>query len=263
MNNLQWLDEVKFNEQGLIPAIAQHHQTGRILMVAWMNREALQLTAEKMRGVYFSRSRNKLWFKGEESGHFQTVYEIRLDCDADVIVLQIEQEGGIACHTGRESCFYRKLTANGWEIVDVQLKDPNVIYADKAKPSTNPHTIAMNASDAQSEQVEVLDYLGKMMAERKAANPESSYVAKLYHKGLNKILEKIGEESFETVIAAKEYQAHANEDNKNDLIYEVADVWFHTIVMLGYFDLDVQLVLNELARRQGLSGLVEKANRQH
>ena len=257
MNNLQWLDEVKFNEQGLIPAIAQHHLTGRILMVAWMNREALQLTAEKMRGVYFSRSRSKLWFKGEESGHFQTVYEIRLDCDADVIVLQIEQEGGIACHTGRESCFYRKLTPNGWEIVDAQLKDPNAIYGEK---SVNPHTLAMNASNAQSEQVEVLDYLGKMMAERKAADPDSSYVAKLYDKGLNKILEKIGEE---TIIAAKDFKAVANEDNKNDLIYEVADLWFHTIVMLGYFDLDIQLVLNELARRQGLSGLVEKAKRDH
>ena len=260
MNNLQWLDEVKFNEQGLIPAIAQHHLTGRILMVAWMNREALQLTAEKMRGVYFSRSRSKLWFKGEESGHFQTVYEIRLDCDADVIVLQIEQEGGIACHTGRESCFYRKLTPNGWEIVDAQLKDPNAIYGEK---SVNPHTLAMNASNAQSEQVEVLDYLGKMMAERKAADPDSSYVAKLYDKGLNKILEKIGEESIETIIAAKDFKAVANEDNKTDLIYEVADLWFHTIVMLGYFDLDIQLVLNELARRQGLSGLVEKAKRDH
>ena len=265
MNNMQWLDEVKFNEQGLIPAIAQHHQTGRVLMVAWMNREALQLTAEKNRGVYFSRSRNKLWFKGEESGHFQTVHEIRLDCDADVIVLQIEQHGGIACHTGRESCFYRKLTANGWEIVDAQLKNPDSIYADKSakKASTNPHTLAMNASTAQSEQVEVLNYLGKMMAERKAANPDSSYIAKLYHKGLNKILEKIAEESFETVIAAKDFKTEANAENKNDLIYEVADLWFHTIVMLGYFDLDVQLVLNELARRQGLSGLVEKANRDH
>ena len=261
MNNLQWLDEVKFNEQGLIPAIAQHHQTGRILMVAWMNREALQLTAEKNRGVYFSRSRNKLWFKGEESGHFQTVYEIRLDCDADVIILQIEQHGGIACHTGRESCFYRKLTPNGWEIVDAQLKDPSAIYAEKA--STNPHTLAMNASNTQAEQVEVLDYLGKMMAERKSADADSSYVAKLYQKGLNKILEKIGEESVETIIAAKDFNTEANADNKNDLIYEVADLWFHTIVMLGYFDLDIQLVLNELARRQGLSGLVEKANRSH
>ena len=261
MNNLQWLDEVKFNEQGLIPAIAQHHLTGRILMVAWMNREALQLTAEKNRGVYFSRSRNKLWFKGEESGHFQTVYEIRLDCDADVIVLQIEQEGGIACHTGRESCFYRKLTPNGWEIVDAQLKDPSAIYAEKA--SENPHTIAMNASNAQAEQVEVLDYLGKMMAQRKSADADSSYVATLYQKGLNKILEKIGEESVETIIAAKDFNIEANADNKNDLIYEVADLWFHTIVMLGYFDLDIQLVLNELARRQGLSGLVEKAKRSH
>lgn len=260
MKNLQWLDEVKFNEQALIPAIAQHHQTGRVLMVAWMNREALTLTAEKNQAVYFSRSRQKLWHKGEESGHFQTVHEIRLDCDADVIVLQIEQHGGIACHTGRESCFYRKLTANGWEIVDAQLKDPDQIYANN---SSNPHTLAMNASTAQSEQIEILDYLGQMMAERKAADPDSSYVAKLYEKGLNKILEKIGEESIETIIAAKDFKSEPQEDNKNDLIYEVADLWFHSIVMLGYFDLQPQVILNELARRQGLSGLVEKANRQH
>lgn len=260
MKNLQWLDEVKFNEQGLIPAIAQHHQTGRVLMVAWMNREALTLTAEKNQAIYFSRSRQKLWHKGEESGHFQTVHEIRLDCDADVIVLQIEQHGRIACHTGRESCFYRKLTANGWEIVDAQLKDPDQIYANN---SSNPHTLAMNASTAQSEQIEILDYLGQMMAERKAADPDSSYVAKLYEKGLNKILEKIGEESIETIIAAKDFKSEPQEDNKNDLIYEVADLWFHSIVMLGYFDLQPQVILNELARRQGLSGLVEKANRQH
>lgn len=260
MKNLQWLDEVKFNEQGLIPAIAQHHQTGRVLMVAWMNRESLTLTAEKNQAVYFSRSRQKLWHKGEESGHFQTVHEIRLDCDADVIVLQIEQHGGIACHTGRESCFYRKLTPKGWEIVDAQLKDPSQIYAHH---STNAHTLAMNASTAQSEHVEVLDYLGQMMAARKAADPDSSYVARLYQKGLNKILEKIGEESFETVIAAKDFHIKAHQDNKNDLIYEVADLWFHTIVMLGYFDIEPQIILNELARRQGLSGLVEKAKRQH
>lgn len=260
MNNTQWLDEVKFNEQGLIPAIAQHHQTGRVLMVAWMNRESLALTAEKNQAVYYSRSRSKLWHKGEESGHFQTVHEIRLDCDADVIVLQIEQHGGIACHTGRESCFYRRLTSNGWEIVDAQLKDPNQIYGEK---SENAHSKVMNASTAQAEQVDVLHYLGQMMAERKSADPDSSYVAKLYHKGLNKILEKIGEESFETIIAAKDFKQEATLDHQNDLIYEVADVWFHTIVMLGYFDLDIQLVLNELARRQGLSGLVEKANRTH
>ena len=259
MNNLQWLDEVKFNSQGLIPAIAQDHQSGRILMVAWMNREALSLTAEKNQAVYFSRSRQKLWHKGEESGHFQTVHEIRLDCDADVIVLQIEQHGGISCHTGRESCFYRKLTPQGWEIVDAQLKDPSQIYAEK---STNPHTLAMQTSNAQAETVEVLSYLGQMMTERKGANPDSSYVASLYHKGLNKILEKVGEESVELIIAAKEYQHEKIADHKNDLIYETADLWFHSIVMLGYFDIEPQIVLDELARRQGLSGLKEKASRQ-
>lgn len=258
MNDVQWLDEVKFNTQGLVPAIAQDHQSGRVLMVAWMNREALSLTAEKNQAVYFSRSRQKLWHKGEESGHFQTVHEIRLDCDADVIVLQVEQHGGIACHTGRESCFYRKLTAQGWEIVETQLKDPAEIYAEK---STNPHTLAMQNSKIEAEHVEVLSYIGRMMAERKTANPDSSYIAKLYHKGLNKILEKVGEESFEMVIAAKEYDQEKMADHKNDFIYEMADLWFHSLVVLGYFNIDPQVILNELARRQGISGLTEKANR--
>ena len=126
---MNWLDTVKFDEHGLVPAIAQDARTGRVLMVAWMNREALQLTAEKKQGVYWSRSRQKLWHKGEESGHFQLVKEIRLDCDADVITLQIEQVGGIACHTGRESCFYRVLDDNGqWQITDAVIKDPHAIY---------------------------------------------------------------------------------------------------------------------------------------
>ncbi|KAA8733719.1 bifunctional phosphoribosyl-AMP cyclohydrolase/phosphoribosyl-ATP diphosphatase HisIE [Acinetobacter qingfengensis] len=255
-----WLDEVKFDQNGLIPAIAQHHQTGRVLMVAWMNREALQLTADKKQAVYYSRSRQKLWHKGEESGHFQTVHEIRLDCDADVIILQVEQHGGIACHTGRESCFYRKLTANGWEIVDPQLKDPDSIYADKSH-SEHRHTALMQASTAKSEQIDVLTHLGQLMQQRKAADADQSYVASLYKKGINKILEKIGEEATETIISAKDFATHATTENKNDVIYEVADVWFHTIVMLGYFDLDPQVVLDELARRQGLSGIVEKASR--
>lgn len=261
-----WLDEVQFNADGLIPAIAQHHQTGRILMVAWMNREALQLTAEKKQAVYFSRSRQKLWHKGEESGHFQTVHEIRLDCDADVIVLMVEQHGGIACHTGRESCFYRKLTADGWQIVDAQLKDPAQIYQ-HPKTHEHRHTALMQASTAQAEQVEVLAYLGQMMQQRKQADAEKSYVASLYQKGLNKILEKVGEECTETILAAKDLAQISDktqiqyEHLKNDVIYETADLWFHSIVMLGYFDLEPQHVLDELARRQGLSGLAEKASR--
>ena len=123
-----WLDEIRWDEKGLAPAIAQDAQTGRILMVAWMNRESLALTAEKGEAVYWSRSRNKLWHKGEESGHVQKVREIRLDCDEDVIVLQVEQQGGIACHTGRESCFYRVLKDGAWQAVDPILKDPSEIY---------------------------------------------------------------------------------------------------------------------------------------
>ncbi|WP_039912618.1 phosphoribosyl-AMP cyclohydrolase [Cellvibrio mixtus] len=123
-----WLDAVNWNSDGLIPAIAQDAKTGRILMMAWMNRESLQLSAERGEAVYWSRSRNKLWHKGETSGHIQKLHEIRLDCDEDVIVLQVEQLGGIACHTGRESCFYRVLKDGQWETVDPVLKDPSDIY---------------------------------------------------------------------------------------------------------------------------------------
>ncbi len=123
-----WLDSVNWNSDGLVPAIAQDATSGRILMMAWMNREALQLTAQQRQGIYWSRSRNKLWHKGESSGHVQQVSEIRLDCDADVVVLQVEQEGGIACHTGRESCFYRVLHDGQWQTVDPVLKDPRDIY---------------------------------------------------------------------------------------------------------------------------------------
>jgi len=124
-----FLDDITWNEDGLLPAVAQDANTGRILMVAWMDREALALTAQEQRAVYWSRSRRKLWRKGEESGHVQTVKEIRLDCDGDVIVLQVEQLGGIACHTGRESCFYRVLKDGQWHTVDPVLKDPGEIYS--------------------------------------------------------------------------------------------------------------------------------------
>ena len=124
-----WLDAVRWNSDGLVPVIAQEAGTGTVLMVAWMNREALALTAEQGHAVYWSRSRGKLWRKGEESGHVQKLHELRLDCDADVIILMVEQLGGIACHTGRESCFYRVFENDAWKIVDAVLKDPHAIYA--------------------------------------------------------------------------------------------------------------------------------------
>jgi phosphoribosyl-AMP cyclohydrolase len=123
-----WLDEVPWDQEGLITAIAQDAASGRILMVAWMNREALAATVEKGEAVYWSRSRRRLWHKGEESGHVQKVREVRLDCDADAVLLQVEQVAGIACHTGRESCFFRKLENGRWVSTDPVLKDPKLIY---------------------------------------------------------------------------------------------------------------------------------------
>lgn len=125
---MNWLDAVKWDDQGLVPAIAQEAGSGKILMLAWMNREALQLTSESGHAVYWSRSRGKLWHKGEESGHQQVVHAIRLDCDGDVVLLEVEQKGGIACHTGRHNCFYRELQGDEWVEILPVLKDPGEIY---------------------------------------------------------------------------------------------------------------------------------------
>jgi len=281
-----WLTAVTFNDDGLIPAIAQDHQTGRILMMAWMNAEALQLTAQTQTAVYFSRSRAKLWHKGESSGHTQTVHDIRLDCDADVIVLSVTQAGGIACHTGRESCFYQRLDLSGqtpeWQTVDKVLKDPADIYHSHESTSdthetenTSANTDSTDMSQSQSDIVQaqidkasVLQQLDSVLAERKQADADSSYVASLYAKGLNKILEKVGEESTESIIAAKDF-ANCDEsidkasydEARHELIYEVADVWFHTLVGLAWFDIESDAVLSELGRRFGLSGIDEKAAR--
>jgi phosphoribosyl-AMP cyclohydrolase len=125
---MSFLDEVPWNGDGLVAVVAQDASSGKVLTVAWMNRDALKETAESKRAVYWSRSRKKLWRKGEESGHVQKVVEVRLDCDADAILLKVEQVGGIACHTGRESCFFRKLENGEWVTVDPVLKDPKLIY---------------------------------------------------------------------------------------------------------------------------------------
>ena len=123
-----WLADVRFDAQGLVPVIAQDAATGRVLMMAWANAEALAETATSGQAVYFSRSRGRLWRKGEESGHRQSVGELRLDCDGDVVLYAVSQAGGIACHTGRESCFYRRLQGGDWQAVDPVLKDPELIY---------------------------------------------------------------------------------------------------------------------------------------
>ena len=277
-----WLTAVNFNADGLIPAIAQDHVSGRILMMAWMNAESLQLTAQTQTAVYFSRSRAKLWHKGESSGHTQRVHDIRLDCDADVIVLSVTQAGGIACHTGRESCFYQRLDLSGqtpeWQTVDKVLKDPTEIYHSNATaqstpeinevPSQNRVHSNTNQNNSSLTTHSILQQLDGVLAERKQADADSSYVASLYAKGLNKILEKVGEESTESIIAAKDFaNCDENRDKtqydeaRHELIYEVADVWFHTLVGLAWFDIESDAVLNELGRRFGLSGIDEKAAR--
>ena len=277
-----WLTAVNFNADGLIPAIAQDYVSGRILMMAWMNAESLQLTAQTQTAVYFSRSRAKLWHKGESSGHTQRIHDIRLDCDADVIVLSVTQAGGIACHTGRESCFYQRLDLSGqtpeWQTVDKVLKDPAEIYHSNAATQTIPEineAPSLNAvnsdtiqNDSNPSAHSILQQLDQVLAERKQADADSSYVASLYAKGLNKILEKVGEESTESIIAAKDF-ANCDENTdkaqydeaRSELIYEVADVWFHTLVGLAWFDIESDAVLNELGRRFGLSGIDEKAAR--
>ena len=279
MTSPAWLTAVNFNTDGLIPAIAQDHKSGRILMMAWMNAESLLLTAETQTAVYFSRSRAKLWHKGESSGHTQRVHDIRLDCDADVIVLSVTQVGGIACHTGRESCFYQRLDLSGqtpeWQTVDKVLKDPADIYHSheaanhtQTNDATANNIVSSNTDQTKVGRTSILQQLDKVLVERKQADAGSSYVASLYAKGLNKILEKVGEESTESIIAAKDF-AHCDEninkaqydDARHELIYEVADVWFHTLVGLAWFDIESDAVLHELGRRFGLSGIDEKAAR--
>lgn len=248
-----WLDTLTFNADGLIPAIAQDKDTGQILMMAWQNRTALELTAKTGRGVYFSRSRGKLWHKGESSGHIQLVHEIRTDCDADVIILLVTQMGGIACHTGRKSCFYQRLdTQTGqWHTTDAIIKDPDKIYQ-TATQSPEKHNI--------------LARLDVMLSERKSANKDSSYVASLYHKGLNKILEKVGEEATESILAAKELElvqklGQDTHKQRADVVYEMADLWFHGLVAMAHLGLSSDEILGELARRFGLSGIDEKKAR--
>lgn len=128
MNDPDWLAEIRFDTDGLVPVIAQDAASGRVLMVAWANREALAETVQTQRAVYWSRSRGRLWRKGEESGNTQQISEIRLDCDGDVVLYAVSQAGGIACHTGRESCFYRRLADGHWNAVDPVLRDPELIY---------------------------------------------------------------------------------------------------------------------------------------
>lgn len=213
---MQDLSELQFGDQGLLPAIVQDVVTGQVLMLAYMNREALEKTLETGLAHYWSRSRSQLWQKGETSGHTQHVRDIRYDCDADSLLLLVEQDG-VACHTGERSCFFRRLPGS-------------------------PHTADIPVAEA------FLHKVYEVILERRQHAPQESYVASLMARGQDQVLKKVVEEAAEVVLASK--NGHAEE-----ILYEMADLWFHSLVALGWHRLPPQGVLQELQRRFGKSGL--------
>ncbi|MGE5474597.1 MAG: bifunctional phosphoribosyl-AMP cyclohydrolase/phosphoribosyl-ATP diphosphatase HisIE [Ignavibacteriales bacterium] len=210
---MEFIENLKFDEKGLIPAIAQDYKTGEVLMLAYMNKESLELTVETKKVHYFSRSRQKLWLKGETSGNFQTVKSISYDCDADTILLKIEQKGP-ACHTGERSCFFN---------IPVDYSD-NYEESDKSFES-------------------VMQELYNTVVSRKSNPKEGSYTNYLFDKGLDKILKKVGEETAEVIIAAKN-------KSKDEIRYETADLLYHLVVLMVESDMNFEEIFDELKGRR-------------
>ena len=221
------IDKVDWEKSALIPVIAQDFQTKEVLMLAYMDKEALSLTLQTRKAHYFSRSKQRIWMKGETSGNIQNIKDIMIDCDNDTLLIMIEQVGGAACHTGRKSCFFTKLESD--ELT-----------------SEVDESVVVNYS--------IFDRLYHVIQERKKADPESSYVASLLHKGENAYLKKVVEEAGEFCFAVKD-------NDEKEMIYEAADLAFHTLVALGDKNINPDRIKQELARRFGLSGIEEKNSR--
>lgn len=213
---MQGFNELQFDAQGLIPAIVQDAVTGQVLMLAYMNRIAIEKTLETGLAHYWSRSRSQLWRKGETSGHIQHVRDIRYDCDADTLLLLVEQEG-VACHTGERSCFFHRLPGS-------------------------PSTAEVPGTET------LLHTIYTVILERQQRSPRESYVAALMARGQDQVLKKVVEEAAEVVLASKN-------DCAEEILYEMADLWFHSLVALAWHHLPPQGVLQELQRRFGKSGL--------
>lgn len=209
------IENVKFDERGLVPVVVQDAENGQVLMVAYANKKSLEKTLETKRTHFWSRSRSKLWMKGEESGNVQEVKDIFLDCDQDTILVLVNQKG-VACHTGKRSCFFT--TIDG--------EENNSPTFTSAKPG------------------KTLEEVYQVIDDRKRNPREGSYVSGLFGKGLDKILKKVGEEAGETIIAAKN-------GVKEEVIYETADLWFHTLIVLAYFGITPEDIYEELGRRLG------------
>ncbi|NTV89999.1 MAG: bifunctional phosphoribosyl-AMP cyclohydrolase/phosphoribosyl-ATP diphosphatase HisIE [Clostridiales bacterium] len=235
------LQDIKYDERGLVPAITQDCRTEEVLMLAYMNRESIELTLDTGKAHYYSRSRQKLWLKGETSGHFQHVRSISIDCDGDTLLLKVEQTGA-ACHTGHHSCFFRKA-----EVGSSAEKPSESIAAKDAAGSAAD----LNESSDKKEQPagqseigpEVLTELFGVITDRKTNPKEGSYTNYLFSKGMDKILKKVGEEASEVIIAAKNKEP-------GELKGEVADLLYHLLVLLAERDMTLEDVYGELSDRK-------------
>ncbi|MFW6238139.1 MAG: bifunctional phosphoribosyl-AMP cyclohydrolase/phosphoribosyl-ATP diphosphatase HisIE [Halanaerobiales bacterium] len=230
-------EELKFNEQGLIPAVLQDVNTGEVLMVAYMNRESLQKTRETGKACFWSRSRQELWLKGETSGNYQNVKEIRVDCDQDTLLVLVEP-GGPACHTGKKTCFYRDIEGEEVEI-------------NGDKSFTAPRQVAgqEQVTDPEGDKDNIPDYsflfsLYRLIQDRKENLPAGSYTTSLFKDGKEEIVKKVGEEGTEVVIAGM------NED-RGEIIYETADFFYHLFVLLVYSGISIEDIVKELKERHG------------
>jgi phosphoribosyl-ATP pyrophosphohydrolase/phosphoribosyl-AMP cyclohydrolase len=224
------LTQLRFDESGLIPAIVQDAENGQILTLAYMSQESLRLTIETGLTHFYSRSRQRIWQKGEESGHIQRVIEIYFDCDEDALVIKAEQVVA-ACHTGRRSCFFRRLhpSSKAPEELAQQQFDPEAVYGGS---------------------LAILQQIFEVIKDRQARPQPDSYVSGLFAKGQDHMLKKIGEEAAELVVASKN-------GNPEEIIYELADLWFHTLVLLGHHGIAPSEVARELRNRYGKKSKAE------
>jgi len=218
MNTL--FDELEFDEKGLLPVIVQDFASGEVLMLAYMNKEALEKSIETGMAHYWSRSRGKLWKKGETSGHFQYIKSMSLDCDGDTLLIKVEQKEA-ACHTGHYSCFYRSVEEGCVSETSGKVFDPDEVYGDKSK---------------------VLEKVYGIILDRMKNPKEGSYTNYLFEKGLDKILKKVGEEAAEVIIASKN-------KSRDEIVYETADLFYHVLVLLAERQISPQDVYAELLRR--------------
>lgn len=235
-------DKIKFDENGLVPAIIQDVRTGQVLMLAYMNAESLEKTMSSGQTWFWSRSRQKLWHKGETSGHVQKVDEIFHDCDADAVLVRVEQTNA-CCHEGYYSCFHYKISPHGVAIVSELAFDPNQVYGKLAPQKEEAATREEDYTCEPCVPCEVLSELFQVIQARKQLRPPGAYTSYLFDKGIDKILKKVGEETAEVIIGVKN-------NNRSEVVFEVSDLIYHLLVMLAEKNIDLQEVLNELENRR-------------